>query len=153
MLGSSLLRLACSHVITSLTHLQKASERCIKIAMLCTCVTSPGFRSYVKGRPGWGPCSGLHAPTHTWVGERTEPANTSATCLATRHAVTRTQGVSPGMQPRTSRRRQDHVRELRSGGDLCNPSIMALEGPTKGHLLGHGCRCCECRRSDKDGTG
>lgn len=40
---------------------------------------------------------------------------------------------------RTSRRRQDHVRELRSGGDLGYPAVMAFEGPTKGHLLGHGC--------------
>ncbi len=38
-----------------------------------------------------------------------------------------------------SRRRQDHVRELRCGGDLCYPSIVALKGPAKGHLLGHGC--------------
>lgn len=52
-------------------------------------------------------------------------------------------GLIPGQLPHddglVSRRGQDHVRELRCGGDLRHPAVVALEGPTEGHLLGHDC--------------
>lgn len=54
---------------------------------------------------------------------------------------------------RTSRGGQYHVRELGSSSNLGNPSVVALEGATKGHLLSHGGGGCGCRRSDEDGPG
>lgn len=40
--------------------------------------------------------------------------------------------------PLTPRCGENHVRELRGGGDLGHPAIVALQGPPQGHLLRHG---------------
>jgi len=37
----------------------------------------------------------------------------------------------------TSGRGQNHVWKLRGRGDLGHPAVVALQGPSHGHLLGH----------------
>lgn len=39
----------------------------------------------------------------------------------------------------TSGRGQNHVWKLRSRGDLGHPAVVALQGPSNGHLFGHLC--------------